>query len=180
MNKREVIEILGFFAAARPGLNFDDATIEVYYLALRDLEPERLRDAALRWLKTNKDPKNWLPTISELRREATHDPTLPSAAEAWAELESAYSPYKNSWREVTSNPMAQHAAQSVFGSGRFGPDAYIPVFSEWTRKSFIDAYNTFTDRDQHDRQLAAGPARELVEKIADRFSLPPLSDEERK
>lgn len=173
MHKRELIEILGLFAAARPGLSFDTPTVDVYHLALQDLDSEAVRRAAFTWLQTNTDPRVWLPTISDLRRLATYDPTLPSAQEEWANIEQAYSPYKSGWSDVTSNPVARQAAESVFGSGRFGPDAYLPRFDEWTRKAFIDAYDTFTERDQRERQLgiASGPVRDMIEGLASRKRL---------
>lgn len=174
MEKRDTIEILGLFAAARPGLSFESQTVDVYHLALQDLPSEAVKRAAFTWLQTNTDARTWLPTIAELRRLATQDASLPLAAEAWEELEATYSPYANGWDSLTSNAHAIHAAQSVFGSGRFGPDAYIPRFDDWSRKAFVEAYNTFTGRDQRERQIGidSGPVRELIEGVAQRTSLP--------
>jgi hypothetical protein len=175
MEKRDTIEVLGLFAAARPGLNFESQTVDVYHLALQDLPAESVKRAAFTWLQTNADERQWLPTIAELRRLATHDPTLPPAIEAWADLERSYSPYADGWEQVTAgNRLAIAAAEATFGSGRFGPDAYIPRFDEWNRKAFIEAYDTIGARDQRERQLGleAGPVRDVIDGLAKRKQLP--------
>lgn len=175
MEKRDTIEVLGLFAAARPGLNFEAQTVDVYHLALQDLPAGQVKRAAFTWLQTNADTRQWLPTIADLRRLATADATLPSAIEAWAELERCYSPYADGWETLTpGNRLAVAAAQATFGSGRFGPDAYIPRFDEWNRKAFIEAYETIGARDQRERQLGidSGPVRDLIEGLANRKQLP--------
>lgn len=180
MTENEVVELLALFKAARPGLKFERPTVHVYALGLADLEGDDVRQAALAWIKTNADPDVWLPTIADLRRIATMPADLPPAEEAWIEVESRYSPYQSGWAAVTSNPIAQHAAQSVFGSARFGPEAHLPSFDQWARKSFLEAYNVFADREQRDRQLGigAGPVKELVDTLAERKRLPEGGNDE--
>lgn len=163
-NEREVFQVLTVMAAAYPGFQLQDKTVEVYAEMLADLPGDLLKIAAQQALAESR----FFPTIAELRAVATRLTATadgrPTAHEAWGEVKRAISRHGAWGRPEWSHPLVGRAVECLDWQSL----CYSQTDDEpsW-RAQFIQAYNVLEGREQESARLLPAVREAVAQLTAD-------------
>lgn len=176
--EQEIIQCLAMLKLAYPRQELEEGTIDIYEMALCDIDPALLKTAVLQHIAASK----WFPTVAELRESAlgivNYATGQVTAGEAWGELMAMFRRGYSHYRvpDFAEQPLIGKALAAIGGWG------YLCA-SENTvadRARFIEVYNQLLRRQQDDammlpavrtyaEQLAAGRINGSVAQLAARL-----------
>jgi hypothetical protein len=138
VTRKEATQIVAMLQGAFPQRQLPDSTIEVYAMALADLDFELARAAVMRLVQTSR----FLPTIAEIREAAVRDRvSLPTPEEAWGIVRRAIGQH-GSYRVPVFDCDEIHDAVRDIG----WKEICLSEQPASTRARFIDAYKSRVER----------------------------------
>ena len=157
MTPKEAIKVMVILTAAYPSANISNETIEIYTKFLSDLSFEMGQAVALQLISSSK----WFPSIAELRQAVVKmlPDEIPSAEQAWSEVEQAFHSFGSYNSPVFSSPVIAQAVQAMGWRNLCLSDN--PVAD---RAHFFKIYESYRVREIEDN-LQLPEVKRLKEKI---------------
>jgi hypothetical protein len=172
-SKMQVDCCLAELTAAFP-TELTDATIKVYEKYLADIEPDDLKVAIEECVATCK----FFPRIAEIREKAGENALrregVPSAADAWAEVQREIRAKGFYQAPEFSHPLVREAMHAAGGWAHLtGPDE--PNL-ETVRAQYMRIYDSMLKRVKDDRMLLPGTRKWIGEGEHEQEQLPPAEE----
>jgi hypothetical protein len=155
VTRKEATQVVAMLQGAFPQRQLPDSTVEVYAMALADLDFELAKAAVMRLVQTSR----FLPTVAEIREAAVRDRvSLPTPEEAWGIVRRAIGKH-GSYRVPVFDCDEVHDAVRDIG----WQEICLSETPASTRARFIDAFKSRVARrmDQEARGSYVRGAREL-------------------
>lgn len=157
-NKVQVDICVAKIAAAFP-TEVSEATMKIYEEYLADIEPEDLKHAINECIATCK----FFPKVAEIREKAGENALsregVPSAVEAWAEVQREMNDKGSYGAPELSHPLVREAMHAVGGWPHLTTAWNLNL--ETVRAQYLRIYESMVSRFKHDHSLLPGTRKWL-------------------